>query len=235
VPTADAVAPAADAPSREVRGDHARRGTSSTALITVPLKGRRRAHWRVLVEGVRLEPGSELELLERADEMGRQLAARWKRVLLDDVLRSRQELDNTFNSLADLVVVCNQRRPRGAREQDVQRPHGKPRDEIIDQPLDTTGGARHTGIAGARAGTPTARRWDRRRAELRGPALKGTFLMTVTAVMDEGQRPARVLVARDVTPHAQLEAERAELGTSWCSRRSWRRWASSCGHRARAQ
>jgi signal transduction histidine kinase len=44
------------------------------------------------------------------------------------------------------------------------------------------------------------------------PALHGTFMMTVTPLIDEVDRPSgAVLVARDITPHAQLEAERAEL------------------------
>ena len=50
-----------------------------------------------------------MDLLERADEMGRQLAAAIENVLLlDAVLRSRRELENTFNSLADLVAVSDQ-------------------------------------------------------------------------------------------------------------------------------
>ena len=77
--------------------------------MTVPLKGRRRALGTLVMEEVRLEPGSQMDLLERADEMGRQLAAAVENVLLlDAVLRSRRELENTFNSLADLVAVSDQ-------------------------------------------------------------------------------------------------------------------------------
>ena len=61
------------------------------------------------MEGVRIDPGSQMDLLDRADEMGRQLAAPIENVLLlDAVLRSRRELENTFNSLADLVAVSDQ-------------------------------------------------------------------------------------------------------------------------------
>ena len=78
-------------------------------MVTVPLKGRRRALGTLVMEEVRLEPGSQMDLLERADEMGRQLAAAVENVLLlDAVLRSRRELENTFNSLADLVAVSDQ-------------------------------------------------------------------------------------------------------------------------------
>ena len=69
------------------------------------------------MEEVRLESGSQMDLLDRADELGRQVSAAVENVLLlDDVLRSRRELENTFNSLADLVAVSDQRRPAGLRE-----------------------------------------------------------------------------------------------------------------------
>ena len=84
-------------------------GGTQTAMVTIPLKGRRRALGTLMMEDVRIEPGSQMELLERADEMGRQLAAAIENVLLlDVVLRSRRELENTFNSLADLVAVSDQ-------------------------------------------------------------------------------------------------------------------------------
>jgi len=213
VPTADAVAPAAAALRRECAVLTPDAGTSSKALITVPLKGRRRAIGAVVMEGVRLEPGSEMELLERADEMGRQLAAAVENVvLLDDVLRSRQELDNTFNSLADLVVVCN----HDGRIVHVNKTFcdrsGRPRDEIVDRPLDDLLAPGTQELLARALERPPHADGTVVRAELEDPALKGTFLMTVTPLMDEVQRPAgAVLVARDVTPHAQLEAERAEL------------------------
>ena len=50
-----------------------------------------------------------MDLLERADEMGGSLSAAIENVLLlDAVLRSRRDLENTFNSLADLVAVSDQ-------------------------------------------------------------------------------------------------------------------------------
>jgi PAS domain S-box-containing protein len=181
--------------------------------ITVPLKGRRRALGTFVMEEVRMEPGSELELLERAGEMGRRLSAAVENVvLLDEVLRSRRELENTFNSLADLVVVCN----REGRVVHVNRTFtaraGKSRHELIDRPLDeliAPGTQALLAAALTRAPGPDG---SVIRVEMEDPALKGTFLMTVTPLMDEAQRPAgAVLVARDVTPHAQLEAEREEL------------------------
>ncbi len=112
VSTSDSFAPAAVALRRE-RAEIAAVGTTQggapTATVTVPLKGRRRALGTLVMEEVRLEPGSQMDLLERTDEMGRQLAAAIENVLLlDAVLRSRRELENTFNSLVDLVAVSDQ-------------------------------------------------------------------------------------------------------------------------------
>ena len=50
----------------------------------------------------------KVALLDRAEEIGRQLSAILENVqLLDDVLRSRAELENVFNSLTDLVAVTD--------------------------------------------------------------------------------------------------------------------------------
>jgi signal transduction histidine kinase len=59
----------------------------------VPLRGRRRALGVLAAYGIRLEPGSEVPLLDRADEIARQLGTVLENVqLLDDVVRSRGEV-----------------------------------------------------------------------------------------------------------------------------------------------
>ena len=81
-----------------------------TRTVTVPLRGCRRALGTIVFDGVRVETGGELDLLERADELGRQLANSIETMqLLDDVMRSRRELENTFDSIAHLVVVSDRR------------------------------------------------------------------------------------------------------------------------------
>jgi PAS domain S-box-containing protein len=214
ISTADALAPPAVALRRERAEVTPGRGPlSGTWLLTIPLKGRRRALGAFVVEQVRLDPGSERELLERADEMGRQLSVAIENaLLLEDVLRSRRELDNTLNSLSDLVMVCG----RDGRVVHVNRAFcdrtGHTRRELLDRPL---GGLVASGteqlMAHALSGAPDG---PGRvvSVELEDAALHGTFLMTVTPLSGEHEQQAgAVLVARDVTPHAQLEAERAEL------------------------
>ena len=81
-----------------------------TRTVTVPLRGTRRALGTIVFEGVRVEAGGELALLDRADELGRQLSSAIENMqLLDDVQRSRRELENTFDSIAHLVVVYDRR------------------------------------------------------------------------------------------------------------------------------
>ena len=103
---------------RRARGDRAcagraprssrRPSDAATAIVTVPLRGCRRALGTIVFEGVRVETGGELDLLDRADELGRQLSSAIENMqLLDDVMRSRRELENTFDSISHLVAVSD--------------------------------------------------------------------------------------------------------------------------------
>src|SRR5207247_2362067 len=97
VSTEDPLSPAAAA----MRGARAQIGAADdetvTATLTIPLRGTRRALGTIVCDGVRVEPGSELGFLSRADELGRQLSSAVENMqLLDDVIRSRRELENTF-------------------------------------------------------------------------------------------------------------------------------------------
>jgi PAS domain S-box-containing protein len=215
IPTSDPLAPAAVALRRE-RAEIAATGTAiggaHTAMVTVPLKGRRRALGTLVMEGVRLEPGAQMDLLERADEMGRQLAAAVENVLLlAAVLRSRRELENTFNSLADLVAVSDQDGLLVSMNIAFLQRVGMTRQELIDRPIaDVIGPATNDLIRAAvddAGGDPKIVS-----TEIEDPKLGGTFLVTLTPLIgEERESIGIVLVARDVTAQAELEAERAEL------------------------
>ena len=74
---------------------------ASTVTLTVPLKGRRRALGTLVLTGVRPESGGDADLLARAEQVGRGLAASLENVqLLDDVLRSAERLAHTEKVLA---------------------------------------------------------------------------------------------------------------------------------------
>jgi two-component system, NtrC family, sensor kinase len=181
-----------------------------TALV--PLKGRRRALGTLEIEGVDT-PGAGVDLLDRAEEVARQVSAAIENVwLLEEVLRSRRELESTFNSLTDLVVVADaQLRVTQANRAFALRVGRQPED-LASQPLaqffgrDVVSWIERSG-ASVHAFAPA----DESR-EIADDKLNGTFLFTVSPLAGHAdERIGTVLVARDVTTQARLEAERAEL------------------------
>ena len=186
---------------------------ASTVVVTVPLKGRRRALGTLVFESVRIDAGAELDLLARADEVGRQLSAAIENVqLLEVVLRSRRELENTFNSIADLVLVADRRGRIVHINLALAERLGKSREELHERPIDEVVGPEMAGLA---AGVELENDRDNITGvtrELEDRLLDGVFSVTVTRLLGESREPlGLVLVARDVTPRARLEAERAEL------------------------
>ena len=96
---------------------------------------------------------------------------------------------------------------------------GSSREQLVDRPLEgyigpelTTWLAAHESDA-TRAGGPGNN--DNNGAvtrEIIDPVLKGGFLVTITDLLNhERERVGSVIVARDLTPQAKLEAEREEL------------------------
>jgi signal transduction histidine kinase len=184
------------------------------STVTVPLRGTRRALGTIVFDGVRVETGGELDLLDRADELGRQLSSAIENMqLLDDVMRSRRELENTFDSISHLVVVSDKRGRIAHANEAFARRVNATRDQLLDRPLaDCVGPELATWLAeleqaGVRQeGEAAAVR------EIVDPVLNGPFTVTVTDLLDhERERVGRVLVARDLTPQSKLEAEREVL------------------------
>ncbi|HEY2907413.1 MAG TPA: ATP-binding protein, partial [Vicinamibacterales bacterium] len=186
----------------------------ATFTVTVPLRGTRRALGTIVFDGVRVEAGGELDLLDRADEIGRQLSSAIENLqLLDDVARSRQELENTFDSIAHLIVVADRRGHIVHVNQAFANRIGWPRDQMIDRPL-----AEFIGDELARwlqtHDRATKRPADEAPAtcEVVDPKLNGPFMVTATDLLNhERERVGSVIVARDLTPQTRLEAEREEL------------------------
>ncbi|HZT77792.1 MAG TPA: ATP-binding protein [Vicinamibacterales bacterium] len=209
VSTDDATAPAA-ASMRRARAEIATmEADAPTARVTVPLRGCRRALGTIVFEGVRVEPGGELDLLDRADELGRQLSSAIENIqLLDDVLRARGELENTFDSIAHLIVVCD---PRG-RIVHVNRAFatrvGRPREELLDRPLAEFVGAELGAWLQAHEAQPKGE--APATIEVSDPRLQGPFVVTLTDLRSS-DRAGTVLVARDLSAQTRLEAEREEL------------------------
>jgi two-component system NtrC family sensor kinase len=215
VGTDDSLAPAAYG-MRLPRADIVRpdgESDTATSVITVPLRGRRRALGSIVFDGARIEPGGEIDFLDRADELGRQLAAAVENMqLLDDVIRSRRELENTFDSIAHLVAVSDRR----GRIVHVNRAFaarvGHTRDELIDRPIaDFMGPELSAWMAEQETGAHEPADAGATR-EVVDPVLHGPFIVTATDLLNQEQeRVGSVIVARDMSPETKLEAEREEL------------------------
>jgi PAS domain S-box-containing protein len=187
---------------------------AATSMVTVPLRGTRRALGTVVFDGVRVERGGELGFLDRADELGRQLSAAVENMqLLDDVMRSRRELENTFDSIAHLVAVSD----RSGRIVHVNHAFatrvGRTRDQLLDRPIARFIGPELAGWLSALDSAVSRPPADKAATcEVVDPVLNGPFIVTATDLLNnERERVGSVIVARDLTPQTQLEAEREEL------------------------
>ena len=182
-------------------------------VMVVPLRGRRRALGTVVFEGIRTEGYGGSSLLDYADELGRQLSSALENVqLLEEVIRSRRELENTFNSIADLVAVCDRRLCVVHVNRAFASRVGFSREDTLDRPLTQFLGV-ETGqwiaqldlLSASGSPNPVTR-------EIHDAALKGTFSITLTTLVNQDGEPiGGVMVARDITEQARLEVERATL------------------------
>jgi PAS domain S-box-containing protein len=215
VSTEDSSAPAAVAMRRSRAEIVPPAEEEVTALVTVPLRGTRRALGTIVFEGVRVETGGELDLLDRGDELGRQLSSAIENLqLLDDVIRSRRELENTFDSITHLVVVADTRGHIVHANQAFASRVGHKREELLNRPIAEHVGpelsawlAQHTAF---RAASPTAEAAVTR--EVADSVWNGRFTVTVTDLLNQDREPVgSVIVARDLTTQTRLEAEREEL------------------------
>lgn len=218
VSTDDLLAPAAGALRREraeIVESLPRDTEALTAVVTVPLKGRRRALGTLVFESVRVDAETRLDLLARIDEAGRQLAAAIENVqLLEGVLRSHRELENTFNSIRDLVAVSDRRGRIVRANLALAERLGTTRAELIDRPITEALGPATARLAAGVGLESTAVDGTGITEELQDPVLNGTFSVMVSRLLGESREPlGHVLVAREITPRAQLEAEHEQLRT----------------------
>jgi len=184
-------------------------------VLISPLRGWRRALGTLVVEGPSsLDLGSE-ELLDLASELGRQLSAGIENVqLFEEMLRQRRLLEDTFNSLVDLVVVTDNAFRVVQMNDAFALRLGQPRAELIERHLAELVGSELTRwAAGADASAEATSSQDSARVRTVDHAgLGGTFNVTATPLINEDGEPVgTVLVARDITRQTALEAEQDVL------------------------
>jgi PAS domain S-box-containing protein len=188
-----------------------------TALIA-PLRGWRRALGTLVLEG---EPADldDRQYVAAAHELGRQLSVAIENVqLLDDVLQHRRLLEDTFNSLIDLVIVVDQELRVVQMNEAFAERVGQSGRAVIGQRLAGFIGAE---MAAWVAAPEVVRAPDSGTAEpppaertkvFTDERLDGIFAATVTPLIDPHGAPVgRVVVARDITAQSRLETEREAL------------------------
>ena len=186
------------------------------SVLVAPLRGLRRALGTVVIEG---EP-SEIDDQQFADaayDLARQLSVALENIqLLEEVLRQRRLLEDTFNSLLDLVVVADGALRVVQVNDAFARRTGLDRGAFLDRPLSEFIGPKLLEWVAApdalpepgTDGSPTAARTR----QVEDARLAGIFSATVTPLISqEGEPIGRVLVARDITAHTRLEREREVL------------------------
>ena len=185
----------------------------SSAIVVAPLRGWRRALGTLVIEPPFARGIDAAEQIELANELARQLSVGIENVLLlEDMLRQRRLLEDTFNSLADLVIVTD-RSHRVVQMNDAFAMRlGRSRLELLDHPLADLLGAELADWA-VEAGAAADRGEDAPRARtIEHAPLAGVFNLTATPLINEDGEPAgTVLVARDITRQTALEAEKEAL------------------------
>lgn len=208
---------AARRPSEALREDRVRAvtvaGEPARCQVSNPLRGRRRALGVLMLEDVGPARAADEGFVERAGELGRRLSSAIENLLLlEDVLRSRRELTHTFDSLEDLVAVCDRQMRVAHLNRTMALRLPVSRDEVIDHRLAEVVGhetARWLECTATARGSKGAAIETR---EVDDPVLGGRFRVTLTPLPGPDGRPAgAVFVARDTTAQSRLEAERAAL------------------------
>ncbi|HUR33448.1 MAG TPA: GAF domain-containing protein [Vicinamibacterales bacterium] len=194
----DTLAPAAVA-LRTQRAGLATSQAEATSVLTVPLRGYRRALGTLVFEGVRIEPGDAISLLIRADELGRQLSSAVETSqLLGVVTQSRREFEQLFASVAHLIVVLDAEGRIVRLNQAFATAVGRDMDALRGQPLDSCVGPELSAWVGSLA-MPLP---QPALAELTDAVLQGPYVITVTDLASEnGGHGGRVIVARRGADH----------------------------------
>ena len=212
IPTDEADAPA-------VRGLRLDRPIVTTVgpvqLLLAPLRGWRRALGTLVVDGPFTDELDRVQLIDLAHELSRQLSTAIENIqLLEEILRQHRLLEDTFNSLIDLVAVTDSAlRVVQMNDAFVARIE-LARAELMEHPLEGLVGDEMAAWASAHdvSDAPPESPDGARTREFEDTRLRGTFATTITPLITQGKEPTGyVLVARDITHQRRLEKDREAL------------------------
>ena len=181
-------------------------------VLLVPLRGWRRALGALVVDGPLSGELAEDQRTDFAHELARQLSAAIENIqLLDEIVRQRRLLEDTFNSLLDLVVVTdNELRIVQMNDAFIERTTLS-RAELMDRSLDTLVGPELAAWV-AEGDNADSQPDGGRTSRFEEPLLGGVFSVTMAPLINASGEPGgHVLVARDITRETRLEREREAL------------------------
>ena len=208
--------PADDVSHYAVAGMRLERPKLRGSQLVAPLRGWRRALGTLVIDRAprsARQTGAvdDPEFIDYARELARQLSVAIENVLLlDEILRQRRLLEDTFNSLVDLVAVVDKELRIVQTNDAFAARVGLKRSDMLRRPLrELVGSETQAYVEAADTWQGILPAMQRR---VHDPELDGTFLLTATPLTSQdGQTLGRVLVARDITRQTRLEAERAAL------------------------
>ena len=206
VTTDDTYAP----PSRAMRLEFPEIG--GDGMVLAPLRGWRRALGALIVDGPIAAAPDESHLPSLVHELSRQVSAAIENIqLLEEMLGQRRLLEDTFNSIVDLIVVTDVQLRIAQMNDAFAERTGLSRVELLERSLDTLVGEELA--AWAAAGDPADAQPDGgRTSQFEDARLRGTFSVTMTPLLNAAGEPSgHVLVARDMTHQTRLEQEQSAL------------------------
>jgi PAS domain S-box-containing protein len=190
--------------------------TGPEPVLVMPLRGWRRALGTLVVEGTPGRRVDEQQRLDLANELGRQLSVGIENVqLLEDMLRQRRLLEDTFNSLVDPVVVTDHSLHVVQTNDACAMRLGRARTDLLERSLEElVGRDMAEWVRGTQSAVDHDVEANVRARTFEHADLGGIFAVTVTPLINEDGEPVgNVLVARDITLQSRLESDKETLRT----------------------
>ena len=208
IPTTDLGSPAA----RGLRRPPEVSRSGQRRVLTAPLRGSRRALGTLVIEGIDLDRIPRALALDHARELIACLGPRIESISLrGDVKRGRREFENAFNSMTDLVIVCDRQLNIIRANQAFSDRFRLDSEKLTGRPLSSVIGPKTVRCLASIAEPRSAQR-RRHPREITDQIGRGTFAITATPLATPDRGPdGVVLVARDIGEQRQLESEGAAL------------------------
>ncbi|MBA3296939.1 MAG: GAF domain-containing protein [Acidobacteria bacterium] len=182
-------------------------GTGAGQTLVAPLRGWRRALGTIVVEGQPRDV-DEQQLVELSMDLARQLSSAVESVIvLDELIRQHRLLEDTFDSLADMVVVTDAEGRAVQLNSALAARIGARRADLVHQPLETMVGPAIAQWAAAQA----SGQGEIASREFVGQPLADAMAATATAFVSQAGGPVgRVLVLRDISEQVRLRERAAQ-------------------------